>query len=58
MATQNRPPEAIRRCRTTGLRFLTRSGGRMFLLHDGWTPQRGTAIVLTDDEQVRWQFSR
>jgi hypothetical protein len=46
------------RYRTTGLRFLVRSGGRMFLLHDGWTPQRGTVIVLPDNEQVRWQFSR
>jgi hypothetical protein len=45
------------RYRTTGLRFLVRSGGRMFLLHDGWTPQRGTVIVLPDNEQVRWQFS-
>lgn len=46
------------RYRTTGLRFLVRSGGRMFLLHDGWTPQQGTVIVLPDNEQVRWQFSR
>jgi hypothetical protein len=46
------------RYRTTGLRFLTRSGGRMFLLHDGWTPQRGTVIVLPDTDQVGWQFSR
>lgn len=46
------------RYRTMGLRFLVRSGGRMFLLHDGWTPQRGTVIVLPDNEQVRWQFSR
>jgi hypothetical protein len=46
------------RYRTAGLRFLARSGGRMFLLHDGWTPQRGTVIVLPDNEQVRWQFSR
>jgi hypothetical protein len=45
------------RYRTTGLRFLVRSGGRMFLLHDGWTPQRGTVVVLPDNEQVRWQFS-
>jgi hypothetical protein len=49
--------EALR-YRTTGLRFLVRSGGRMFLVHDGWTPQRGTVIVLPDNEQVRWQFSR
>jgi len=45
------------RYRTTGLRFLVRSGGRMFLLHDGWTPERGTVILLPDNEQVRWQFS-
>jgi hypothetical protein len=46
------------RYRTTGLRFLALSGGRMFLVHDGWTPQRGTVIVLPDNDQVRWQFSR
>jgi hypothetical protein len=47
------------RYRTTGLRFLVSSGGRMFLLHDGWHPQGGgTVIVLPDNEQVRWQFSR
>jgi hypothetical protein len=54
-------PNAARdmlRYRTTGLRFLVRSGGRIFLLHDGWTPQRGTVVVLPDNEQVRWQFSR
>jgi hypothetical protein len=46
------------RYRITGLRLLVRSGGRMFLLHDQWTPQRGTVIVLPDNDQVRWQFSR
>jgi hypothetical protein len=50
-------PDAAR-YRTTGLRFLTRSGGRLFLVHDGWTPRRGTVIVLPDDGRVRWQFSR
>lgn len=45
------------RYRTTGLRFLTRSGGRMFLVHDGWTPEHGTVIVLPDNDQIRWQFS-
>lgn len=44
--------------RTTGLRLLVRSGGRIFLLHDGWTPQRGTVIVLPDTDDVSWQFSR
>ena len=46
------------RYRTTGLRFLSISGGRLFLVHDGWTPRRGTVIVLPDTDQVRWQFSR
>jgi hypothetical protein len=46
------------RYRTTGLRFLVRSGGRLFLVHDGWTPRRGMVIVLPDNDQVRWQFSR
>jgi hypothetical protein len=46
------------RYRTTGLRLLASSGGRMFLLHDGWRPEDGTVIVLPDDGQVWWQFSR
>lgn len=46
------------RYRTTGLRLLVRSGGRIFLLHDGWTPQQGTVIVLPDSDEVSWQFSR
>lgn len=46
------------RYRTTGLRFLASSGGRMFLLHDGWRPGDGTVIVLPDNEQIVWQFSR
>src|SRR5829696_13377 len=46
------------RYRTTGLRFLASSGGRIFLLHDGWKPRGGTVIVLPYNEQVRWQFSR
>jgi hypothetical protein len=50
-------PDAVR-YRTTGLRLLVTSGGRMFLLHDGWRAGSGTVIVLPDNEQVRWQFSR
>jgi hypothetical protein len=45
------------RYRTTGLRFLVSSGGRIFLLHDGWTPRHGTVVVLPDDGSLRWQFS-
>lgn len=44
--------------RTRGLRFLVHSGGRLFLVHDGWTPEGGAVIVLPDNEEVRWQFSR
>jgi hypothetical protein len=46
------------RYRTTGLRFLVSSGGRMFLLHDGWKARTGAVIILPDNEQIRWQFSR
>lgn len=51
------PPDGTR-YRTTGLRLLVVSGGRLFLLHDGWTPRLGTVIVLPDDPAVRWQFSQ
>lgn len=47
-----------KRFRTTGLRLLVRSGGRMFLVHDGWSPQAGSVVVMTDDPSLRWQFSR
>jgi hypothetical protein len=57
LSAEPAPTKDTWRYRTTGLRFLVRSGGRMFLLHDGWTPQRGTVIVLPDNDQVRWQFS-
>lgn len=57
LAPEDATKDALR-YRTTGMRFLVRSGGRMFLLHDGWTPRRGTVIVLPDNDQVRWQFSR
>jgi hypothetical protein len=50
------PPAA--RYRTTGLRLLVRSGGRFFFVHDGWSPQSGTVIVIPDDGATRWQFSR
>src|SRR5215212_705770 len=56
-ADPNTGNDAIR-YRTTGLRFLASSGGRIFLLHDGWKPRSGTVIVLPDNDQVRWQFSR
>ncbi len=44
--------------RTTGLRLLGESGGRLFLLNDGWTRRTGSIIVLDNDKSIRWQFSR
>lgn len=46
------------RYRTTGLRFLVRSGNRLFLLHDGWRINGGVVVVLPDTDAIRWQFSR
>jgi hypothetical protein len=46
------------RYRTTGLRLLARSGGKVLLVHDGWAPGDGTVIVLPDSDQLSWQFSR
>jgi hypothetical protein len=46
------------RYRTTGLRFLVRSGDRLFLLHDGWRIDGGVVVVLPDTDAIRWQFSR
>ena len=43
--------------RTTGLRLLGESGGRLFLLNDGWSRRGGSIIVLEEDKSVRWQFA-
>jgi hypothetical protein len=46
------------RYRTSGLRLLARSGGKVLLVHDGWSPQTGTVIVLPDAGDLDWEFSR
>lgn len=46
------------RYRTTGLRLLARSGSKVLLVHDGWTPETGTVVVLADSDELSWQFSR
>jgi len=46
------------RYRTTGLRLLARSGGKVILVHDGWRAGSGTVIVLPDSDDLAWQFSR
>ena len=45
------------RYRTTGLRLLARSGGKILLVNDGWDPASGTVIVLPDSDELSWQFS-
>jgi hypothetical protein len=45
------------RYRTTGLRLLARSGGKVLLVHGGWSPETGTIIVLADRDELGWQFS-
>lgn len=42
--------------RYSGLRLLTESRGRFFLLPEGWTPADGTTIVLEDTNKVRVEF--
>jgi hypothetical protein len=46
------------RYRTTGLRLLVSSGGRVFLLSEGWRPGNGVVVVLPDDSTLHWAFSR
>ncbi|SHR09499.1 Uncharacterised protein [Mycobacteroides abscessus subsp. abscessus] len=43
--------------RTTGLRLLAESGGRLFLMTEGWTIRDGSIIVLDESDSVHWQFS-
>ncbi|MCA4131557.1 hypothetical protein [Arthrobacter sp. M4] len=42
--------------RYTGLRLLVVSGGRIFLLNDGWTLAQGRVVVLRDDASVRVEY--
>jgi hypothetical protein len=44
--------------RYDGLRLLVLSGGRFFFLHDGWTIENGTVVVLPDDNSIRVEFGR
>lgn len=42
-----------------GLRLLDRTGGRYFLVSDGWSPTYGVVVVLADDDHsVRLEFVR
>lgn len=44
--------------RYTGLRFLEHIGDKHFLVSDGWTPQYGVVVVLTETDSVRLEFVR
>jgi len=53
------PPEqhSSYRYRYRGLRLLTESSGRLFLLPEGWTRTDGAAIVLANSDKVRVEFT-
>lgn len=40
----------------SGLRLLVLSGGRFFLLPEGWTLRQGTVVVLPDNDAIRIEF--
>lgn len=44
--------------RYDGLRLLTVSGERFFFLHEGWSVEEGTVVVLPDDASLRVQYGR
>jgi len=44
--------------RYKGLRLALVSEQRLFFLHDGWTLQDGSVVVLPDDGTVRVEYSR
>ncbi len=44
--------------RYDGLRLLAVSGGRLFLLPNGWTARNGTVVVLPDNDAVRVEYGR
>lgn len=47
------------RYRYEGLRLLENTGGRYFLVSDGWTPTDGVVFVLNDDDDtIRLDFVR
>lgn len=46
------------RYRYLGLRLLAESGGRLFLLPEGWESGSGAVLVVSADSNVRLQFYR
>jgi hypothetical protein len=50
--------DAAYRYRYTGLRLLEHTGGRYFLISDGWTERYGVVVMLADTDPVRLEFVR
>lgn len=46
------------RYRYSGLRLLENTGGKYFLVSDGWTRDSGVVVVLRDDASIRLELSR
>ena len=45
------------RFRYTGLRLLQKSGGKYFLLPEGWTRDQGSVVVLQENPALRLEFA-
>jgi hypothetical protein len=43
--------------RYSGLRLLVMSGGKYFLVPDGWTRASGAVLVIPDTPDIRVEFS-
>jgi hypothetical protein len=50
-------PSSAYRFRYDGLRLLLHSGGKYFLLYDGWNREHGRVIVIADDSALRFEFT-
>ncbi|MFJ6673616.1 hypothetical protein ACIQMJ_21110 [Actinosynnema sp. NPDC091369] len=46
------------RFRYLGLRLFAKVGAEYFLISDGWTRDRGTVVVLADDDDIRVELGR
>lgn len=46
------------RYRYEGLRLLEHTGGRYFLISDGWTRRYGVLFVVPDDGSLRLELVR
>jgi hypothetical protein len=51
-------PDTAYHYRYEGLWFLQRSGGKYFLVTEGWSDDRGRLVVLPDNDTLRVEFGR